>query len=215
MTLLVQLLSNQLAVFAGVSKEWRNGWENLPRLTQAITADTSVSQLQWSFDSGLRNRPMLGIHIAEHCGVDCLKCAHSNGCGLPNGACFNTPVKGNLETIQWALGDNRFWRQLFCEAAAAGGSLYFLQWAQAKDCPWDNTYSAAAGSSHVEILQWTRSEGCPWDGRTCAKAAVGEHLAVLKWAHVNGCPWSSTTGSEAAGTGRLDILQWARSENCP
>ena len=71
MTLLAQLLSNQHAFFGGVSKEWRNAWENLPRLTQAITADTSVSQLQWSFNSGLKNRLMLGIHIAEHCGVDC------------------------------------------------------------------------------------------------------------------------------------------------
>ena len=66
--------------------------------------------------------------------------------------------------IRWALSDNRFWRQIIFEAAAAGGSLYILQWAQAKDCPSDNTCSAAAGSSHVEILQWTRSEGFPWDG---------------------------------------------------
>ena len=78
MTLLAQLLSNQHAFFAGVSKEWRNAWENLPRLTQAITADTSVSQLQWSFDGGLKKRPVVCMHIDEYCGVDTLKHTHSS-----------------------------------------------------------------------------------------------------------------------------------------
>ncbi|CAM9242002.1 unnamed protein product [Laminaria digitata] len=53
MTLLAEILSNQHAFFAGVSKDWRNAWRHLPKTTQAITADTSVSQLQWSFDGGL------------------------------------------------------------------------------------------------------------------------------------------------------------------
>ena len=47
MALLAELLSNQYAFFAGVSREWRNAWSDLPKFTQAITPDTSISQLQW------------------------------------------------------------------------------------------------------------------------------------------------------------------------
>lgn len=83
MTLLVELLSNQHDFFAGVSTHWRNAWGDLSQVTQAITADTSVSQLQWSFDSGLIKRPTICMHIADHCGAEILQYAHSNGCRLP------------------------------------------------------------------------------------------------------------------------------------
>lgn len=59
MTLLVALLSNQYAFFAGVSKPWKAAWGNFPKLTQAVTPDTFVSQLQWSFTSSLNKTPML------------------------------------------------------------------------------------------------------------------------------------------------------------
>lgn len=46
MSLLAELLSDQYAFFAGVSGEWINAWGDLLKLTQAITADTTASQLQ-------------------------------------------------------------------------------------------------------------------------------------------------------------------------
>ena len=78
MTVLAKLLSNQHVFFAGVSKEWRNACGDLPNLTRAKTADTSVSQLQWSFDGGLKKRPVVCMHIDEYCGVDTLKHTHSS-----------------------------------------------------------------------------------------------------------------------------------------
>ena len=80
MTLLAELLSNQYAFFAGVSKEWRDAWGDLPQTTQAITADTTVSQMQWSVDGGWGKSKTVYQRIAEHCGVDVLMWAHSNGC---------------------------------------------------------------------------------------------------------------------------------------
>ncbi|CAM9217472.1 unnamed protein product, partial [Laminaria digitata] len=100
MTLLAELLSNQHAFFAGVAKEWRAAWGGLPTITQAITADTTVSQLQWSFDGGLRKRPVVCGHIAEHCALEVLQYAHSNGCRLPEVACFKAAARGQLEMIQ-------------------------------------------------------------------------------------------------------------------
>lgn len=70
MALLAELLSNQYWFFAGVSKEWKRAWGELPKTTQAITADTTVSQLQWSFDSGLTKRRLVCERIAEYCGVN-------------------------------------------------------------------------------------------------------------------------------------------------
>ena len=45
MTLLAELLSNQYAFFAAVSKEWRNACGKRPRITQALRADPSIFQL--------------------------------------------------------------------------------------------------------------------------------------------------------------------------
>lgn len=45
MIMLVQLLSDQYAFFAAVSKEWRNACGKRPRITQALRADPSVFQL--------------------------------------------------------------------------------------------------------------------------------------------------------------------------
>lgn len=81
--MLADFLSNQHAFFASVSKEWNSAWGDIPKSTQAITADTTVSQLQCSFDSGLRNRRTICEHIADNCGVEILQCAYSNGCLLP------------------------------------------------------------------------------------------------------------------------------------
>ena len=67
MTVLAELLSNRYAFFGEVSKDWRSAWGELPKITQAITADTSISQLRWSFDGGLIKSPIICELIAEKC----------------------------------------------------------------------------------------------------------------------------------------------------
>lgn len=98
--LLAELVSNQHAFFAGVSREWREAWGELPKDTRAITATTSVSQLQWSFEAGLRKGHIICERIAKHCGVELLQYAHSRGCVLFNQACFTAAVGGKLDMIQ-------------------------------------------------------------------------------------------------------------------
>ncbi|MEP6135338.1 hypothetical protein [Marinobacter sp.] len=46
MTLLGEMLSNQYVFFAEESKDWKGAWGKLPKTTNAITADTTVSQLR-------------------------------------------------------------------------------------------------------------------------------------------------------------------------
>lgn len=182
MALLAQLLSNQHAFFAGVSKGWRNAWGDFPKTTRAITADTSVSQLQWSFDNGLEKRPTVCERIAEHCGLEVMRCAYSNGCNLPDIACFKAVARGKFAMVQWALDqENSCWREVLCKAAAAKGKLFVLMWARGNGCPWDGTVCReAAGTGRLDILQWARSEDCPWDSETCSKAARVGHLGILQ-----------------------------------
>ena len=144
MALLARLLSNQHVFFAGVSKVWRSAWGDLPKTTQAITAETSVSQLLWSFDGGLEKNPTVCEHIAEHCGLDVLQCAYSNGCALPEIACFKAAARGKLDMIQWAVHEDCRWDIVVCKAAAAGGNLRVLKWARANGCLWDGTTCSEA-----------------------------------------------------------------------
>lgn len=106
MTLLAELLSNQYAFFGGVSKDWKNAWGQQPKTTQAITPDTSVSQLQWSFTDGLVKGPNICLRVAEYCSIDVLGFASFNGCSLPMEVCFKAATRGHLEMTQWALGQN-------------------------------------------------------------------------------------------------------------
>lgn len=83
-----------------MSKVWKHAWGDLAKTTQAITADPSVSQLQWGFDSGLRKRLNLCEHITEHCCLEVLQYAHSKGCKLPEETCFNAAGKGKIDIIE-------------------------------------------------------------------------------------------------------------------
>ena len=102
MTLLAQLLSNQYAFFADVSIDWKNACGELPKITEAITADTTVSQLQWSLDAGL-SKGGVRVRVAEYSGLDVLQCAVPNGCMLTLVALFAAADGGDQETIEWRL----------------------------------------------------------------------------------------------------------------
>lgn len=100
MTLLAELLSNQHAFFAGVSKDWRNAWGGLPKITRAITVDTSISQLRWCFDAGLTKGPAVLENIAEFCTVKILQYAFSNRYYLTDAACYKAVANGKIDMTQ-------------------------------------------------------------------------------------------------------------------
>lgn len=83
-----------------MSKEWRNAWGDLPKTTQFTIAETSVYQLQWSFDAGIMKNHIVCERIAQHCGVEVLQCAYSNGCRLSDAACSKAAARENFAMIQ-------------------------------------------------------------------------------------------------------------------
>ncbi|CAB9506500.1 ankyrin repeat protein [Seminavis robusta] len=148
-------------------------------------------------------------HVAHNSSQN-LSCFHQND------VCPTIAKAGNLPVLQWASIEEEYpMEERTCSAAAGGGHLELLKWAQQNGCPWDKaTCSAAACGGHLELLKWARENGCPWDEETCWYAARHGHLELLKWARQHGCPWNEETCSSAARGGHLELLKWARENGC-
>lgn len=98
----------QFLFFAPVSSSWRTTWGQRPAWTSYTTADTSVTQLQYSFECGLsRDCSALCSTMARLGELEALQCARENGC---------------------------FWDWKTCQAAAGAGHLELLQWARQSGC---------------------------------------------------------------------------------
>jgi hypothetical protein len=123
------------------------------------------------------------------------------------------------------------WCPSACDAAAAGGHLELLQWAQANNCTIGaRKYSSqscdlAARGGHLETLQWLRANGCVWCLYTCSAAASGGHLDVLQSVGAHGvhtramqlqhtvtsmcCSGRSTTAAQARMSSSSQEVQYA------
>ena len=55
------------------------------------------------------------------------------------------------------------WDIRVCMAAVQNGDMDLLQWAVGQGCPWDyeRLVTAAAGRDRVEMLKWAVANGCP------------------------------------------------------
>eukprot|EP00903_Cladosiphon_okamuranus_P021167 g19443.t1 len=193
---------NQFLFFAPVSRPFREAWASRPTTTSWITADSSASQLRWSFECGLpRDTDHLCSAIARLGGsVDLLEFAREAGCPwVPEDVCSLAAKGGHLELLSWLHQNSCPWDEFTCSSASAGGHLEVLMWARERGCPWDTqTCSAAAGQGELDILRWARQTGCPWDEATPTSAAWGGHVHVLQYARENDCPFDEARVFEAA-----------------
>ncbi|CAN0086929.1 unnamed protein product [Ectocarpus sp. 12 AP-2014] len=215
---LAQLVpDNQFLFFAPVATGWRAAWHR-PAITAHVTPDTTMSQLQHSFECGLpRNHTGLCAALARLGKLNLLACAVGVGCPMNAKVCASAALGGHLKVLQWARRVGCSWDASTTAAAARGGHLKTLQWCVRQGCPSDATLcEAAAAGGHLNILRgksWKRN--FPWScSKTCAGAARGGHLDVLKWALRNGCVGDKQICKEASRHGHLHVLQWARKNGC-
>lgn len=118
---------NQFIFFALVCSSWRQSWRKRPTVTKAVTVDTSVPQLSYSIEYGLRRDAGIYSKVARNGRLDLLQCARANDCP---------------------------WDKYTCSEAASGGYLAVLRWARANNCPWDTgTCYSAAYKGHLTTLQ--------------------------------------------------------------
>lgn len=208
---------DQYFFFASVCRAWREAWpQNRPKVTRAITSYTSVSQLQCSFDCGLKRTKAVCNAAAAAGNLEALRCARGKSPLLQptqhgksdEATAVRVTRRGSCILHVAQLG----WRKLGLAVAMTTRKSCRRQ----QDlCPWDLTTTAeAAAGGHLIAVQWLRENGCPWDWQTCARAAKGGYLKILQWCRANGCPWNEHSCSEAAAGGHLHVIQWARSQGC-
>ena len=103
---------------------------------------------------------------------------------------------GCLNAVQrLERGGRLSYQERLCQAAARGGRLEVLQWAQANGCPWDEeTCSMAAGGRYLDMLRWARANGCPWNANAVAREYEQDDVVI--WATANGAPDGSDETDE-------------------
>ena len=185
--------AHQYLFFALVSTTWKNAWQQQrqrPRLTRAVTANTSTEMLNYCFDIGLKRSGKV---------------------------CSAAASMGKVKLLEFSLANGCQWNSATCAKAAEAGHFGLLRWARKNGCPWNSkTCESAARHGHLSILEWARDHGCPSnDVDVCHYAARGGHVDVLRW--VGLClPYylraSNAVCDGAALGGHLSCLKWARSK---
>lgn len=201
---------NQHLFFASVCCGWKHAWGRRPTATQAVTADTSVSQLRRSFESGLGRTNAVCDAAARLGRLDLLQSARAGGCPWSSSTMRWAAWGGHLGVCQWAKQAGCPWSKDTCSWAALRGHQHVLFWARSNGCVWDeSTCSEAARGNHVDTLRWSRANGAPWDARTAAYAVA--HPDVFAFVVQNNCPLDESVCATAAMAGNLGVIQYARS----
>ena len=186
---------DQFLHFVSACKGWKACWGDRPSVTRAITSDTSIAQLRFSFDCGLTWSGKFSTACAASGRLDLLAHARASGCG------------SGEET---------------CATAAAAGSLPILEFLRAKGCKWnDSAFLDAAEHGHLDVIKWLLLNGCPLRASNRfsvgAKAAGGGHLALLKWLVVDErlVKWDEAMSVYAAQNGHIAVLEFGEAKRTP
>lgn len=104
---------------------------------------------------------------------------------------------GRRDVLEWFHGCDYDWRSekrtikddhmQICTAAALGGHLEFVKWAQSDGYLYDGfTSVAAAANGHLDILKWAHSAGLPieWESEAVARNNYPE---ICEWLAEIGC----------------------------
>ncbi len=127
---------NQYLFVAPVCKRWRDAWRERPAATRAVTAHSSVSQLAYSFETGLPRIAKVSEAAARLGRLDLLLCAHANGCELGQ-TCSLAAFAGNLGIVWWAKMNGSSLTEETASHAARGRRLSVLKWIVGEGCPWN------------------------------------------------------------------------------
>lgn len=118
--------------FILVCRVWHDKWSlhHNHTVTRAVTADTTVSQLQFSIDHALCRTTKVCKAIAELGRLDLLKCARQNGLPWDKGTCSAAASGGHYDVLTWAwVHSCPFDEDTLCSDAASGGNIDALVWA--------------------------------------------------------------------------------------
>ncbi len=92
----------------------------------------------------------------------------------------------NIFGLTWIIEHTSYnWDGSECDVYAFNGYIELIQYAQARECPWGDTYVGcvrAAQNGHLETLQWMVGNGAVYNPVRCHEAALrGGHTRVVEW----------------------------------
>lgn len=134
---------NRYLFFALVSRGWRTAWGRRPTVTKALTTDSSVSQLLYSFECGLGRSAAMCDTAARLGRLDLLQIARARGCPFGLRTSANAAEEGHLELLKFyeetaALGTGPLTRprrgedtEIFWNGCALTGLLRISLWVRA------------------------------------------------------------------------------------
>ena len=172
------------------------------RTVRSAAARGCVPVLEWMESKGM----------AHHFGITQVSAAAQNGhidalewmkernylifddlIGVHRAACAAACGSGQLETVQWFVGNGT--------------------------CPNVNASNAAAKGGHMDVLKFVLANGASLSSDTCMSAALGGHLHIIKWLRdplrANQCPWNISTSWAAVLSGSLEVFKWIVEHGCP
>lgn len=172
--------------WATVSTSWNCAYGNRPKITRAITAETSMQQLFLSFELGLPKTKNICTNCAISGYLTCLQFCRELGCPWDSETCAMASSEGHLELLKWARTNGCEWRSDTCHMVASEGHLEVLKWARKNDCPWTSyTLELAAYNEKIEFLEWATNNGLGWSDMTVRYtaewAAMWGHFEVIDW----------------------------------
>ena len=120
--------------FGILSRDFDKLWNDFPKKTRALTKDTTMDFLVYSFNSGLKKSFTILETIAKI---------------------------GRLDLFILCRAINCPWSRKVSSRAASHGNLDILKWSRLHGCLWDrNVAIQSAKYGHLEVLKWARSQGC-------------------------------------------------------
>ncbi|EGZ25184.1 hypothetical protein PHYSODRAFT_326245 [Phytophthora sojae] len=134
---------------------------------------------------------------------------------------FEAARAGNLEVVQWMLGEYDVSATKALKAAQEGHQWQVVRWiltnCEVGDRSVDGT--AAAKDGDLAFLQWAYEHASvELGGSTLMNAvALDGHLGVLKWLHEGpaNIELGASVFAQAARGGHLGMLKWLHSQQCP
>ncbi|PNH05837.1 Ankyrin repeat domain-containing protein [Tetrabaena socialis] len=141
--------------------------------------------------------------------------------GYPLDMCVacSAAAAGNVEALQYVLGQGVEVHATMMRYAAKGGHMAVMQVLHSRGAPvGEETVRMAAAAGHLPAVAWLVERMGPGAALTAsvfAAAAEAGSMELLAWLRARGCPWDATVFAAAAECGSEEQLEWLVEQGCP
>ncbi|GFR45514.1 hypothetical protein Agub_g6905, partial [Astrephomene gubernaculifera] len=178
----------------------------------------------------------LGFPKFRHClegaagcpdALERLRWLHGRGYPFSSSVVQTAVDHGNLEALEYLLGEAIEDLTFGCESACERGFLAALTFLHARGYVFDPEHVVhAAAGGQLAVVAWLVDElgeelaaadprGPLLNARVFTAAACSGNMELLRWLRERGCPWNEKTSTQAAAAGCEEALEWLVEQGCP